>query len=141
MFLDFHQIRQYWIIQEVYRQQQQMYDQKTNKCSDRIVSIHQPHVRPIVRGKDGTPVEFGAKLVVSLTDSGVARVDHISWDAYHEASDLIPQVENYRERYGHYPECVLADKKYGTRENRQWLKEKGIRFRRSTTGASSERGT
>jgi len=53
--------KMYWVIQEVYRQQKQMYDEKTHKTADRLVSISQPHVRPIVRGKSGREVEFGAK--------------------------------------------------------------------------------
>ena len=31
----------------------------------RIVSLNQPHIRPIVRGKAGKAVEFGAKLSAS----------------------------------------------------------------------------
>ena len=58
--------RLYWIIQHVYAQQREMHQNKTNRCDDRIVSISQPYVRPIVRGKAGRKVEFGAKLSVSL---------------------------------------------------------------------------
>ena len=58
----------------------------------------------------------------------MACVDHLSWDAYHEGHDLPGQVEAYRHRHGHYPEKVLADPLYGTRENRKFLKEKGIEF-------------
>lgn len=126
-FLDFKDIKYYWIIQQVYRQQRQMYQSKTNKCEDRIVSIHQPHVRPMVRGKDRVKVEFGAQIGVALFD-GLVSVDHISWHAYHEGVDLQTHVENYRKRHGHYPECVLADRKYGTRQNRKWLQSKDIRF-------------
>ena len=85
-------------------------------------------MRPIVRGKLAKPVEFGAKLGVSLTGDGIACVDHISWDAYHEGQDLKTQVENYKTRHGQYPDVVIADTIYGTRENRQYLKDKAIRF-------------
>ena len=37
-------------------------------------------------------------------------------------------MEEYRKRYGHYPEVVLGDQIYGTRQNRKELKEKKIRF-------------
>ena len=122
------QLRQYWIIRHLYDQQKQMFDSRTRRCDDRIVSIHQPHVRPIIRGKQNKAVEFGAKLGVSLSGDGVACVDHLSWDAYHEGHDLPGQVEAYRHRHGHYPEKVLADPLYGTRDNRKFLKEKGIEF-------------
>jgi hypothetical protein len=118
----------YWVIQYVYKQQWEMYRNKSRRCDNRIVSISQPYVRPIVRGKQALPVEFGSKLSVSLTGEGLARVDHLRWDAFHEGSDLQSQVEAYRARYGVYPEVVLGDTLYGTRDNRRYLKHHGIRF-------------
>jgi transposase, IS5 family len=119
--------RYYWVIQEVYRQQREMFREKKNRCDDRIVSVHQPYVRPIVRGKSASPVEFGPKLGLTL-DNGYTRINTFSWDAYHEASDLKESVEAYRQTHGHYPELVQADRIYATRENREWLKERGIRL-------------
>jgi hypothetical protein len=45
-----------------------MYQNKTNRIDDRIVSLTQPHVRPIVRGKAGKATDFGAKLSASSCD-------------------------------------------------------------------------
>lgn len=117
-----------WVIQLLYQQQQAMYDTKTQRCDDRIVSIHQPHVRPIVRGKPNCSAEFGAKLNASLNGDGIACLDEIRWDAFNEGQDLIVQVENYKTRHGHYPEVVLVDPIYGTRANRKYLKKKNIRY-------------
>ena len=103
----------YWVIQHVYEQQWEMYRNKRRRCDDRIVSISQPYVRPIIRGKLDKPVEFGAKLSVSLSGDGVACVDHLRWDAFHEGGDLKSQVEAYRLRQGHYPAVVLGDPVYG----------------------------
>ena len=55
-------------IRAVYEQQKYMYDNRTHSVPDRIVSVSQPFVRPIVRGKAGRPVEFGAKLDISVVD-------------------------------------------------------------------------
>jgi IS5 family transposase len=118
----------YWVIQHLYEQQWEMYRTKSRRCDDRIVSISQPYVRPIVRGKQDKPVEFGAKLSVSLTEEGLASVDELRWDAFYEGNDLPAQVEAYKQRYGYYPEVVLGDPVYGTRENRRWLKARGLRF-------------
>ena len=120
--------RQLWIIHHLYDQQKQMFDDKINRCDDRIVSIHQPHVRPIKRGKPGKAIEFGAKLSVSLDKDGLAYIDRLGWDAFNEGQDLECHVNRYKERYGYYPEVVLADTIYGTRKNRKFMKEKGIRF-------------
>ncbi|NBT63557.1 MAG: IS5/IS1182 family transposase, partial [Planctomycetia bacterium] len=121
-------LKQYWVIQHIYSQQAEMYRTKSHRCDDRIVSIHQPHVRSIIRGKLNKSVEFGAKMSVSLTAQGLARVDHIRWDAFNEGGDLETQVEAYLRRYGFYPEAVVADPVYGTQKNRAYLKDKGIRY-------------
>jgi len=126
--LPYRLLRQYWIIRHLYTQQDSMYKNKTRRCDDRLVSISQPYVRPIIRGKLNKPVEFGAKLSVSLTGDGIACVDALRWDAFHEGKDLKTQVEAYKERHGVYPEKVLADPLYGTRENRNYLKALGIHY-------------
>ncbi len=123
----FKMILRYQTIKEVYNQQSYMYRNKVNRVDNRIVSISQPHVRPIVRGKAGKSVEFGAKISLSLTD-GFSFIDHLSWDSFNEAKDLIPQIEKYRERYGYYPASVHADKIYQNRENRKFCKENNIRM-------------
>ena len=85
-------------------------------------------MRPIVCGKLAKPTEFGAELSVSLTGDGVARVDHLRWDAFHAGGDLNSRVKGYRERHGWYPEVVLGDTIYGSRDNRRYLKKRGVRF-------------
>ena len=115
------------VAQEVYRQQKQMYDQCSHSVPDRIVSVSQPHVRPIVRGKARAPVEFGAKISVSKVGR-FAFLDRLSWDSYNESADLKPVVEKYSERYGCYPESVHVDAIYRTRENRRYCGERGIRM-------------
>jgi len=117
----------YWVIQHLFDQQMYMHRNNTHKCSDRIVNIYQPHVRPMVRGKDRANVEFGAKINISEVE-GFVRCDHIGWDNYDEGGDLKLQVERFREVYGCYPELLLGDRKYLTRENRQYLKNMGIRI-------------
>lgn len=121
-------LHRYWVIQHLYQQQHEMYHHNVHRCDDRIVSISQPYVRPIIRGKQDKAVEFGAKLSVSLTGEGLAHVDALRWDAFNEGGDLEGQVEAYRDRYGCYPEAVLGDPIYGTRANRRYLKQQGIRF-------------
>jgi len=125
--LSYQQMRQFWIIQTLNDQQRLMYKERTNRCEDRIVSISQPHVRPIVRGKQGKKVEFGAKIGLSLAN-GFAKVHTINWDAYNESADLIPHVEAYKELYGYYPQLVQVDKIYGTNANRKWCAERNIRM-------------
>lgn len=128
--------KQYWVIQTLYDQQWEMYTERKHSVEDRIVSIHQPHVRPMVRGKARARVEFGSKLHLSLVD-GFAFVDSISWNAFNEGSHLIEYVENYKGRFGFYPEKVLVDRIYWTRENRRWLKERQIKLAAKPLGRPS----
>jgi transposase, IS5 family len=115
------------VVAEVYRQQQWMFDNKTQRIDDRIVSLSQPHIRPIVRGKAGTSVEFGAKLSVSLRD-GYVFLDRIDWNNFNESGDFQAQVEAFKHSRGQYPESVHVDRIYRTRENRAFCKERGIRI-------------
>jgi len=114
-------------IRVLFSQQKAMYDAKIHSIEDRIVSIGQPHVRPIVRGKTNAPVEFGAKVNASIVN-GYAFIDKIGWDAYNEEARLIPAVEEFKERYGCYPKAVLADKLFRNRANLAYCKERGIRL-------------
>jgi len=114
-------------LRKLYEQQLYMYTSRTHKVQDRIVSISQPFIRPIVRGKAKNPVEFGAKLDMSITN-GYARIEKISFDAYNESECLIVAVERYKERMGVYPERVLADKIYRNRTNLSYCKQLGIRL-------------
>jgi IS5 family transposase len=120
-------LRLFWIIQELYRQQREMHQKRKHSIPDRIVNLLQPHVRPIVRGKTAHPVEFGAKISGALVN-GYAYLDRICWDAYNENQDLIGQIERYKERFGFYPTDVIVDDIYGTRENRRYARSKGIRL-------------
>ena len=137
MCLNKRQYRNLLVIKELFRQQLFMYENHTHKVSDRIVSISQPHVRPIVRGKAKSNVEFGAKVSVSLID-GFSFVDRISWDSYNESGDLVGQIKNYHKRFGFYPESVHADQIYRNRENRRYCKKYGIRLSGPPLGRPKE---
>ncbi len=125
-------------IRELYRQQKQMFDEKNHRISKRIVSIEQPHVRPIVRGKAKTPVEFGAKYDVSIDEKGHGRLEEISFEAYNESKVFQNAVERYKLRTGHYPARALVDKIYRTKENRNFCKERNIQMSGRSPGCPSD---
>lgn len=107
---------------KMYHQQMEMLRLGTRQCADRIVSIFQPHIRPIVRGKAKAKVEFGAKIGASIVN-GYTFIDHLSWDAYNEGTDVELQIKLYKERFGYLPSTIEGDKIYINRPNRQLLKE------------------
>ena len=78
-----------------------MYDNKIHSVENRIVSISQSYLRPIVRGKAKAPVEFGAKYDVSIDEKGHARLEI-----------FVDAMKRYKKRTGHYPKRVLVDQIY-----------------------------
>jgi IS5 family transposase len=130
---DRHQYKYLLVIQTFYEQQREMFVGKKHQVDHRIVSIHQPHVRPIVRGKANAKVEFGAKIEVSIAN-GFSFLEELSWEAYNEGTRLMDTVERYKKRFGFYPKEVLVDKIYCTRDNRARLKALGIILRAKPLG-------
>ena len=122
------QLKRIKVIRKLYEQQKYMYDNKVHSVKNRIVSLSQPYIRPIVRGKAKSPVEFGAKLDMSIDERGIARLEYLCFDAYNECDVLTGAIDRYRERTGHYPERVLVDQIYRNRANRAYCKKHGIRI-------------
>ena len=58
---------QYWyqkllVVSELVRQQAILHHSQSRSLPDRFVRLYQSHIRPIVRGKSRSNVEFGAKV-------------------------------------------------------------------------------
>jgi len=114
------------IVKEIYQQQKHMYMNKLKTIEHRIVSFHKTHVRPIVRNKSGKKVEFGAKVAMSHVD-GYLFVDHYNNENFNEGTKLETAIANYNERFGKNPNYVSMDQIYGSRGNRTYLSDRGIR--------------
>ena len=115
------------VAQEIFRQQTLMHQTGVHRIEDRIVSLSQPHIRPIVRGKAAADVEFGAKVTMSVKD-GLSFIETLSFDNYNESETLIESAEKYKQRFGCYPEAIMADKIFRNRENLKFCKNHHIRL-------------
>ena len=122
---------------KVYEQQNEMFENGKQSCNDRIVSLEQPHVRPIVRGKHPNPTEFGQKVHLSVVE-GYVYLEQTSWNNFNESTDLIACVKEYKRRFGVYPKAVLADKIYQTKNNKKYCKLRGIRLSGKALGRKNE---
>ena len=131
-----YQRMQLGAIRLLLRQQEEMYTRRTHRVDGRIVSLSQPWVRPIVRGKATAPVEFGAKVEMSVVD-GFLRIEDLRWDAFNEGTTLQASAERYKRDYGHYPARILADTIFRTRENRRFCAEHGIHLNGPKLGKPS----
>ena len=73
------------IIRKVLVQEKEMFEGR--KVCDRIVSIDRHYVRPIIRGKETKPAEFGAK-VNNIQIDGISFIEYISFKAFNEGIRL-----------------------------------------------------
>jgi transposase, IS5 family len=121
------QMTEFSTCKEIFRQQTHLWETKAKHIDDRIVSLHQPHIRCIVRGKAGAPYEFGPKVALSKVN-GFVHIDEISFDNFNEGQTLPSIVHRYKELHGVYPISVRADKIYQTRENKKFCAGLGIRL-------------
>ena len=117
---------------EIYAQQLQMAQTRGRRVANRIVSFHQPEVRPIVRGKEGKAVEFGPKAHIAVVD-GYAILEDCQFDNFHEGIQLPDCLERHQKRFGKNPDLVLGDQLYATQANRKILQDHDIQhgFRRT----------
>lgn len=121
------QVKRLEVIRLVYQQQAYMYENKTHSVEDRIVSLSQPYIHPIVRGKAKARVEFGAKIDCSVID-GVIDVERFDFGSFNESADLPATIDHYWDTTGHYPDEILADTLYRTRKNIALCKAHGIKL-------------
>lgn len=117
----------FYVIQTVLYQQKDMLKNNTHSIEERILSIHQPHVRAIPRGKSRSKTEFGSKIDLSMHD-GYGYIERFHWGAFNEGEDLQTSIYNYYMRNGYYPARVFIDKIYATKENLEFLKSMHIQF-------------
>jgi hypothetical protein len=137
------------VIRKVYDQQKYIYDNRTHSVQDRIVSLSQPYIQPIVRGKAKAHVEFGTKIDCSILD-GVIDFEHFNFDSFDESADLSATLDHCWNTLGQYPDEVLADTLYPIRANIALCKEPGIKLsgpkhvnakqRKHDTDAENRRG-
>jgi hypothetical protein len=119
--------QRFMTICDLYHQQLTMYKNNTHQCKDRIVSLRQPHVRPIVRGKAGKKYEFGQKMALSVV-GGYTFIEKQQFENFNEGSLFIESVQRYKDRFGFYPEAVLVDQIYRNQKNIDFCKKHGIRI-------------
>jgi len=120
--------KKYELAEEIYEQQYEMYRKNLKSIKRRIVSFYREYVRPIKRGKNGKPVEFGAKGAISLVN-GFFFLDKISHDNFSEAGKEVvkKQIENYKKLFKKKPPSFTGDGLYGSHDNRETMKENEIK--------------
>jgi IS5 family transposase len=96
--------------------------------ASRIVSLHDPDARPIVKGRLGKPVEFGYKAQLIDNEDGVILDYNIEIGNPPDAPMLAPAIQRITQRTGSVPRAVTADRAYGEAAVEQSLRDAGVRY-------------
>lgn len=120
--------KRYQTIKKLYEQQHTHFTAveggAESKIPDRIVSLNQPHIRPIVRGKTNKPVEFGPKVNI-LRIGCVSLIEYSSFNAFHEGNRMAECCTKYTYITGKCQQFA-ADAIYATNANRRFATQNDI---------------
>ncbi|MGE0308202.1 MAG: ISNCY family transposase [Acidimicrobiia bacterium] len=113
---------------KIAEQCRQRLDGTTPDGSTRVVSLHDPDARPIVKGRLGRPVEFGYKAQIVDNEDGVIVDHNIEQGNPLDAPQLVPAIARVKQRTGRAPRAVTADRGYGDRGVEDQLRDLGVRY-------------
>ena len=95
-------------IKQVYQQHNHYFNQPKSKIKHRIVSLHKPYIRPIVRGKENKPEEFGIK-VHKVQVGGINLIEYGSYEAFNECKRLKISVLKHKNNFGKCTHIIRQD--------------------------------
>jgi IS5 family transposase len=111
-------------IKTIYAQQHELLYGIRENVKQRMVSLNKPYVRPIIRGKEVKPVEFGAK-VHKVQVGGLSFIEHLSYENFNEGTRLKRSIAFHQKYFGRCKQ-LGADAIYATNENRRYCNSLGI---------------
>ena len=109
----------------VLMQQSYMLNNNVRSVPNRIVSLAKPYIRPIIRGKEKKPYEFGAKVHVTQV-GGLNFIEHLSFEAFHEGIRMWHSIAKNQLRFGQRCRQYGADRIYATNANRKRAHKLGL---------------
>ena len=86
---------------------------QTPDGATRLVSLHDPDARPIVKGRLGKPVEFGYKAQATDNADGVVLDYLVEVGNPADAPLLVPAIQRIIQQTGRVPGAATADRGYG----------------------------
>lgn len=112
-------------VKKVYSQQYAWFHRGI-KPKNRIVSLHKDYLRPIVRGKEIKPVEFGAK-VNKIQIGGISFIEHLSFHAFNEGTRFKNSIYLAQSLSHRKTQVAGADAIYATNVNRRFATSQNIK--------------
>lgn len=94
---------------------------------EKILSLYDPDIHVIVRGKASGETEFGNTLMLAEQSDGLI----VDWKLYRDQAPqdskcLIERLEKFKDHYGFYPDQVTADRGYSSPTNDKYFVENTI---------------
>ena len=91
------------------------------KSSEKILSLYEPEVQVIVRGKLGTEVEFGNQILLVEQEDGLLMHHELHEKVVSDSKILIGAIESIEEGLSIEVEGVCGDRGFGSKANEKWL--------------------
>lgn len=111
----------------ILEQQGTMLRKNIRSCKDRIVSLHEPDIRPIPRGKEGgRKTEFGKKITVSVIGGKLLQVDRIDDNPFSDTAMVPDAIATHERCFGRKPSEINTDRGGHSPENHALLAAEGI---------------
>ncbi len=107
-------------------QQKTMLKQKVRHIKDRIVSFHEPAVRPLFRGKDGKSTEFGPKVCLNVIGGALVQTAKIARNNFSDTEIPEASITTHEKTFGRIPSEFIADRGAHSPKNHRRLEECGI---------------
>lgn len=115
------------LAEKIINQQDKRNKDKTNIIEGRIVSFHEPNVRPIKRGKDGAKCEFGKKVGFSVIGETLLVTTKIDTNNFDDR--ILPRkaISKHRKITGRDPTEIIIDRGGDKKLNHQLLEKRGVK--------------
>jgi transposase, IS5 family len=121
------------VIKAMLAQQQAHFKEPESKIDNRIVSLHKPYVRPIIRGKENKPLEFGAKVHIYQVDN-FDFIEHVNFNNFNETTRFESTIDHHQLHFGPVRQAA-ADRIYHTNKNRNICSQREINHNFTPKGA------
>jgi IS5 family transposase len=93
---------------------------------DKIFSIFEPHTDLIVRGKTDRPVEFGHKVFLAESGSGLITDYHVLSGNPQDEIHVRPSLEAHQRSFGRVPQLYAGDRGFYSTANVTACSEAGV---------------
>jgi IS5 family transposase len=95
-------------------------------ASEKIVSIFEEHTDIIKRGKSQSPTEFGHKVLISTTNSGLITQYQV-FRGNPDDAHMIPDIlATHQSQYGQTPKSLCGDRRFFSSDNENKAYQTGV---------------